>query len=135
GTLTIPAGTASIPLVLSVIGDQLYESNEVFYVYLSSPTNAVLKDSIGAGIIINDDPLIGVSSLTPATATVQVHEQINLALTWTHPQRWRLLHTVDLRIIDDQGSILLVRFDEPTNTFSIFNPASGKFGHPEAPGS
>ena len=63
------------------------------------------------------------------------NEQMNFALTWTHPQRWRVLETIDFRIIDDRGSILWVRFHEPGNTFSLFNPASGRFGNPVSPGS
>jgi hypothetical protein len=55
-------------------------------------------------------------------------------LKWTHPERWRFLDTIDFRIIDDQGSVMWVRFDEPTNTFSLYNPNSGRYEQPVQPG-
>jgi len=73
--------------------------------------------------------------MNPSGATVEVGERVNLALTWTHPERWRLLDTIDFRVIDDQGSVMWVRFSEPANTFSLFNPISGTFGNPVIPGS
>jgi hypothetical protein len=41
--------------------------------------------------------------------------------------RWRLLNTVDIRITDDEGDALYVRFEEPSNTFSLLNLANGTF--------
>ena len=40
-----------------------------------------------------------------------------------------------MRISDEQGEVLTVRFDEPNNTFSLFDPANGTFMHADAPGS
>ena len=37
--------------------------------------------------------------------------------------------------MDEEDSVLNVRFTEAENTFSLFNPASGKFLHADAPGS
>jgi hypothetical protein len=74
----------------------------------------------------NDSPL-GTAELAPELASVRVGERLDCSLTWTHPQRWQLLKTIDLVIADDAGSILDVRWKEPENTFSLFKPGSAKF--------
>jgi hypothetical protein len=135
GTLTFKSGQTAATISIDVAGEKLFESDETFFVRLSNPVNAVLRDNYAAGVIINDDPLIGISELNPSNTTVGVGERCNLALTWTHPERWRLLDTIDFRIIDDRGSVMWVRFSEPTNTFSLYNPNNGSYGTPVTPGT
>lgn len=136
GTITfVGSQQISKTVTINVIGDSLFELNEIFLLQLSNPTNAVLKDGVAACTIVNDDPQVGINQMSPSNATVNVGERINLALTWTHPERWRLLEKIDFRILDDQGSVMWVQFHEPTNTFRLFNPASGNYGNPVTPGS
>ena len=61
GTMTIPAGQTSGTITVKVVGDTMVEPHQKFYVNLSSPTNATLSNSQGAGTIQNDDivPPIG----------------------------------------------------------------------------
>jgi hypothetical protein len=135
GTITFAPGQTSVSVVINVYGEQLFEPTEVFLLLLTNPTNAVLKDGVAVGTILNDDPQVGVSEMNPSAASAEVAERVNLVLRWTHPERWRLLDTIDFRIIDDQGSVMWVRFSEPANTFSLFNPISGTYGSPVIPGS
>ncbi len=62
GVLTFPAGTTSLPLTVSVLGDAVVEPAETFVVNLLGPTNAVIGDGQGLGTILNDDG-------TPPTST------------------------------------------------------------------
>lgn len=56
GTLTFKAGQTSKAVTVKVIGDKVIESDETFFVNLSSPTGgALLFDDQGDGIIRNDD--------------------------------------------------------------------------------
>lgn len=55
GTLTIPANTASGTIAIPVVGDQILEGNENFFVKLSNATNARIGQSLGRGTITNDD--------------------------------------------------------------------------------
>ena len=66
----------------------------------------------------------------PADAAAVVNEPINYAFSWTVPEplNWHDLGVLDLLIRDDVGTVLLLRFDEASNTFSLFNERSGKFG-------
>jgi hypothetical protein len=55
GTLTFSPGQISKTITVQIKGDTMVEPNENFIVNLSAPTNAVVADGIGAGIILNDD--------------------------------------------------------------------------------
>ena len=59
GLLTFNPGTTNLTLGVLVKGDTLYETNEVFYIVLSSPTN-VFAGAPGVVTIISDDGLPGV---------------------------------------------------------------------------
>src|SRR5262249_186405 len=66
GTVTIPAGTASATISVSLIGDVLFEPSETFYVNLSNQVNAKISDAQGVGTIINDDAMPSVSINSPS---------------------------------------------------------------------
>ena len=71
GTLSIPPGATEASIVVPVLGDSVDESNEVFYVSLSVPVNAVLANTSAAALIINDDSQ---SSLSVSIDNVTVIE-------------------------------------------------------------
>ncbi len=55
GTVVIPAGTTSATISVVVLGDELDESEETFFVNLSNPSGAAVVDSQGEARIIDDD--------------------------------------------------------------------------------
>jgi hypothetical protein len=55
GTLTFAPGTARATVSVSVIGDTAVELDEVFFLRLTSPTNATVLDGEGIGGIFDDD--------------------------------------------------------------------------------
>jgi Ca2+-binding RTX toxin-like protein len=61
--------TVSKTLTVQVKGDTTEEQNETFYVNLSNPINATIKDFQGVGIIQNDDNLILLPDLLTTTFT------------------------------------------------------------------
>lgn len=62
GTLTFAPGATTATFSVPVFGDETPETNELFGVSLSSPTNATIGDGIGQGIVLNDDaPLSSIS--------------------------------------------------------------------------
>jgi hypothetical protein len=80
---------------------------------------------------------VGTVNLTPYDAIVAANEKLDYSFTWTVPAplTWRDLQTVDLRFRDEQDVILLLRFDAASQTFSVFNEASGRFERGFAAGS
>ncbi|MEE4311148.1 MAG: choice-of-anchor D domain-containing protein [candidate division KSB1 bacterium] len=56
GTLDIPPGNTSGNIDVSITGDLIFESDEIFYVNLSDPNNVSIQDEQGVGTILNDDP-------------------------------------------------------------------------------
>ncbi|MDB2703384.1 hypothetical protein N9Y70_01425, partial [Methylophilaceae bacterium] len=63
-TGTITAGSTTTTITVNVTNDSVYESTEVLYVNLSSPTNATISDSQGAGTIYNDDAQCDADGIT-----------------------------------------------------------------------
>jgi hypothetical protein len=56
GTVDFPIGTVSRTVNVSIVQDNVFESDETFFVNLSNPTNATIADGQGQGTITNDDP-------------------------------------------------------------------------------
>ena len=57
GTLTFAPGETSKTVIVLVNGDLLNESNETYFLNLSSPSNATIADGQGIGTIVDDDGL------------------------------------------------------------------------------
>jgi uncharacterized repeat protein (TIGR01451 family) len=68
GTLVFLPGQTSQVVVVSVLGDVLFELNETFTLELSAPVNATLADAQGIGTILNDDalPALAIADVTLA---------------------------------------------------------------------
>jgi hypothetical protein len=54
-TVFIPPGASNQTHTIQIIGDTLIETNETFFVNLSSPTNATIADTRGVCTILDDD--------------------------------------------------------------------------------
>jgi hypothetical protein len=78
---------------------------------------------------------VGTFALSPAATTVAAGDRLTYTLTWTHPENWHELETLQLRVTGANGTIAWVRWDEASNTFSLLDPETGQFGPSEAPGS
>lgn len=55
GTLTFPPGTTLQELRVSLIGDNIIEKDERFFIHLSNPKNSGINDAQAVGTILNDD--------------------------------------------------------------------------------
>jgi len=85
-------------------------------------------------------PLFGEAghfTLAPVAAVAHLHEPLDYEFTWTVPEplTWHDLQALQVRIRGDAGTVLWLRWDEASNTFAVFNEASGKFGHAFPAGS
>ena len=66
GTLTFMPGDTSKPIPITILGDNVNEPDETFFVDLDTPTNATILDGHGVGTITNDDavPSISIGDVT-----------------------------------------------------------------------
>lgn len=108
------------------------------------PGSPIGVDSAGnftfGGFTFNIGDLIaavGFFKVEPSQATIAAGEHLPLAVSWTVPvDGWHTLNTVDIRLRDDRGTVLWVRFDEAKQTFQLVNPQTGKvFGPVGKPGT
>jgi len=61
GTLTFDPGETSLPVVVQVTGDGIYENDEVFFLRIQNPVNATISDAFGDATIVNDEPPVEIS--------------------------------------------------------------------------
>jgi hypothetical protein len=97
GSLSFSPGSTSRTLIVSVVGDPVFEPNESFEVNLSNASNASIADFRGIGTILNDDhpaftdaTLSAGSSVIKAVHITELRDRIN-AIRATHglmPASW-----------------------------------------------
>jgi hypothetical protein len=56
GTLDFPAGTTSMDVSVTILGDRTFEPDETFFLNLSGATNATIARAQAQATILNDDP-------------------------------------------------------------------------------
>jgi Ca2+-binding RTX toxin-like protein len=83
GTVTIPAGSTSATIEITIFSDHIPEDPEQFLVLLDNPVNATIADGTGVGTIIdnppieeNDNPTVGVTF----TQLANIEQQVNSPL-------------------------------------------------------
>jgi subtilisin family serine protease len=91
-TVTIPAGSASAQVAVTVNGDSAIEPNETFSLNLTNPVGATIADGKGVGTILDDDgPRLSVAdvavtenpySSTQATFTVALTQPVSYPVTF-----------------------------------------------------
>ena len=129
GNLIIPPGTLSGPVAVTVLGGASNEPDETFFVDLLAPVNATVASGGGAGrATIRDTTLsTGGFDLSPDDARVHAGEMLSYTVDWTVPahQVWRNLKTIDFRLRGAHDTLLWLRWDEASNTFSLCHKGGG----------
>ena len=121
GTLSIPAATLSGTIGVTICADKVSDANQTFFVDLSNPLNATIADGVGQATIREASLTVGEFDLTPDEARLRAGERMTSTVVWTVPEGrvWRDLNTIDLRVRSGQRTALWVRWDEPSNAFSL----------------
>jgi hypothetical protein len=80
GTLTLAPNESTGTIAVPLLGDTIFEADEVFTVSLSNPTNATLAVSQATGVIKNDDVIVACTprpriaqTLTTGDGALNVH--------------------------------------------------------------
>ncbi len=90
GVLTLPAGSTSATVSVTICGDTLIEASETFQVRLSAPTGAVIQFDTGTGTIVNDDGqpeirLYDRVAVEPVSGTLTEQMEVVLSRSYTLP--------------------------------------------------
>jgi uncharacterized repeat protein (TIGR01451 family) len=94
GQLLFDPGTTNRTISVTVNGDTSVETNETFFVNLSSPVNATLAKSQGVGTILNDEFDNDVSP-PEITLSQLVGDDVLVSFTTAANRNYRLEHTED----------------------------------------
>jgi Calx-beta domain len=106
GTVTVPAGSTSTSVTVSVIGDLVDERNEAFLITLGSPVNATLGRAVGQVTIIDDDGRPGLCLpivVLPYTITAQGNYCLVQNLSTAQPSGNAITVASDFVSIDLKG--------------------------------
>jgi len=83
GTITFNPGQTTATVTVPVIGDTIYDGNEMFNLYLCQPANAILSRGQGVGTIIENAPsaisVNDVSVVSPTSGTVSAFFTVSLS--------------------------------------------------------
>ena len=87
GTLTIPPGSTSGTIPVTIYGDTQYEPDETFTTNLSNAQQATLNDASATGTIVNDDPQslnadLVLTTSSPADVVADPTQDVN-NIDWT----------------------------------------------------
>jgi probable HAF family extracellular repeat protein len=103
GDVVIPAGQTNRTLTVAVKGDRLAEPNEIFFVNLSSPTNATIADGQGAGTIVDDEPRISISDVSKKEG--KNHQTTQFTFTVTLSAAFDQPVTMSFKTTDDTAKM------------------------------
>jgi hypothetical protein len=131
----IPAGEKFAFVTLTTLNDSRVEGTETA-IFTITP-DATYETGVPGSVTISirDDDLPGSVGTTATLAkpkkNVDVGQELQTTVTWTVPSGgWRQLSTIQLRLrdLDDDDSLVLLTFDEATNSFSLDSTAAAKYG-------
>ncbi|MFN5515704.1 MAG: ELWxxDGT repeat protein [Cyanobacteriota bacterium] len=118
GTLIFNPGETTKIISVPIIGDNLIENNESFFVTLSNPSNAIITDSQGIGTIKNDDPLLSIDNVILSEGNEHI-QYANFTLTLTGPSEE--IVTVSYATSDGELAIAGIDYTPQWGTV-VFNP-------------
>ncbi|MFN6441614.1 MAG: Calx-beta domain-containing protein [Nostoc sp. DedSLP01] len=121
GTITFNPGETSKVISIGVIGDNKFETDEIFSVNLLGATNASITDSLGIGIIINDDnqPTISISDISINEGNTGATSNANFTITLSNPSSQQV--TVNYNTSDGTAQITDSDYNFASGTIT-FNP-------------
>jgi hypothetical protein len=100
GTVTIPAGSTTRNVNVSVLSDKVREADESMSVRLSSPTNATVADGTGAGTIVNDDTRVAFAVARAGQRRVQVGVSTAPSASGAPVKVYRVLKSGRTQVLD-----------------------------------
>ncbi len=97
--------------------------------------NSTENGKQGAGaLFIRFGLEVGVFTAETSAAQVSPGSPFDITLRWTHPNAWRDLATVQVRLMSDFGVVGWIRFDEATGLVSFWDPLTDTFPSSFLPG-
>jgi Calx-beta domain/FG-GAP-like repeat len=126
GTLSLPAGTTTSSIPVSILGDFVDEPNETFQVTLSAPSGATLSDGQATGTIVDNDlpPVLRVADCAVSEGNVGT-TQCTFAVTLSAPSSF----TISADVATASGSATSGVDFLPFSGSVTFNPGqSGPVG-------
>jgi cysteine-rich repeat protein len=112
---SIPAGTTSKPISVTINGDTAIEPNETFFINVSSVNGATVADPTGVGTIVNDDgAALRIASISTGGLVDDIDDGNRAPVLSLHDYTL-LLHDTAQRICQRAGAATIVAVDDVEN--------------------
>ncbi|MDZ7965331.1 MAG: Calx-beta domain-containing protein [Nostoc sp. DedSLP03] len=121
GTITFNPGETSKTLSIGVVGDNKFETDEIFSVNLLGATNATIADNLAVATIINDDnqPTISISDVSVSEGNTGTTTNANFIVTLSNPSYQQV--TVNYNTSDGTAQVADSDYNSASGTIT-FNP-------------
>lgn len=135
--LTAPSGGNALASANQASFDQVFSSASLFKIRVRVGTVSGGSFVGVASRTYSLGPSVGEGLGVPFAVAAKVHDETVYGVQWTvpDPESWRSLATLDIRLVDEAGEILEVHWDQTANTFTAFDPHTGRTSPAVAPGS
>lgn len=91
------------------------------------PLMAAIGDAGAGQVAIRFGVSVGTFQLEPEHATMAALWFDTLGVVWTHPEQWRAMATMDLRLSTDEGVFFWLRIDPERGTVRLFDAGGGQW--------
>ncbi|MBN4003431.1 Calx-beta domain-containing protein [Nostoc sp. LPT] len=120
-TITFNPGEISKTLSIGVVGDNKFETDEIFSVNLLGATNGAITDSLGVATIINDDnqPTITISDVSVTEGNTGATTNANFTITLSNASYQQV--TVNYNTSDGTAKVANSDYNSALGTIT-FNP-------------
>ena len=125
GTVSIPPGDTEGQFSVNHVDDLIHEHDEMYMVWLSEPTNAVLGTNVVWGTILNDDappvPIVSIADATAAESDGFIEFELDLHQPGLNPATVRYT----TRVRHSEGDAAASPGDDYTHTTGLLPVPAG----------
>lgn len=120
---TIPPGWATRTMSILVYGDNYYEPDENFSMNLTALGNVLVADGQGIATILNDDPVISITSTSPLRGALDTSPSTNVVVTFNQEMDATSFTNSTIRVWGSLSGLHTgsISYDSGTNTVT-FDP-------------
>ena len=126
GSLSFKAGTVTQQVSITIVGDKTIEPDEIFYVILSNPANAIIYKGTGTGTILNDDGNLATTlTVAPDIENETTAEFEPVVKLWPNPAN----NVANLQLKGYTGNVIIQLFSPNGKILSQQRINAGKAGY------
>lgn len=127
-------GGTSVPGLANCLAAADFDGDGQDDLAIGVPHMTAIGEAAAGQVAVRFGIGVGTFVLEPPHAIVDEHRFETLGVVWTHPEQWRVMATMDVRLATDEGIFFWVRIDPEGNTIRLYDAACDEWGATHALG-